>query len=49
MSVHHYRLLKGLWPTREGMYNILIEFGIPVELVWLIKMFKWNLQKNLLK
>jgi hypothetical protein len=31
---------------REVLYNILIEFGIPTKLVWLIKMFKRNLQYN---
>jgi len=25
-------------PMREVLYNVLIEFGIPLKLVWLIKM-----------
>jgi hypothetical protein len=29
--------------TREGLYNILLEFGISKKLVKLIKMFKRNL------
>jgi hypothetical protein len=28
---------------REVLYNILIEFGVPMNLVRLIIVFKWNL------
>jgi hypothetical protein len=42
-----YQLLteveKACDPFREVLYNILIEFGIPLKLVRLIKMFKQNL------
>jgi len=42
--VHYLFRLKSYESIRrEVLYNILIEFGILVKLIWLIKMFEQNL------